>query len=162
MSSYSPDEIVSSIFKKFENKRLSPEFIRDESNRVSDALSSQRVGDPGRTTRSFADSNWVQKDNAAKANAYIYKRIDCTDANFLSLTNVYDAADFDKEKYELLVYLDKLRTDVAKNSANLESIKEILDSNRAFGSTTENLIQIILPQSLPINQRAKKIIDAVY
>lgn len=56
-------DIVSSIFRKYENQELSPEFIRDESNKVCDILEIQRLGDPGRTARMFAEQGYVAKMN---------------------------------------------------------------------------------------------------
>ena len=56
----SAKDIISSIFRKFQNTELSPEFIRDESNNICDILNIARVGDPGRTAREFAEKGFLQ------------------------------------------------------------------------------------------------------
>ena len=57
----SAKDIISSIFRKFQNTELSPEFIRDESNNICDILNIARVGDPGRTAREFAEKGFLSK-----------------------------------------------------------------------------------------------------
>ena len=57
----SAKDIISSIFRKFRNTELSPEFIRDESNNICDILNIPRVGDPGRTAREFAEKGYLSK-----------------------------------------------------------------------------------------------------
>lgn len=142
---YSPEEIVSSIFKKFENQWLTPEFIREESNRVSDALFDFRIGDPGRTSRNFADRNCIQRDNPTKASAYQYSRISCKDETFFSIINVYDVPEFDDDKYKALVHLDSLRTEIAKKPINLESLKTKIKSQQNSSFTPSQVIYYGVP-----------------
>lgn len=56
-------DIISSIFRKYEKKSLSPKEIRDESSRICKLLNSPEVGDPGRTARGFAEEGFVIKDS---------------------------------------------------------------------------------------------------
>lgn len=155
MSKYSPDEIVSSIFKKFENQWLTPEFIREESNRVSDALSDLRVGDPGRTSRNFADKNWIQRDNPAKASAYQYSHTTCNDETFFSIAYVYDVPEFDNDKYKALVRLDSMRTEIAKRPRNLGSLQSMFKSPQNSSFTPAQIIYYGVPGC----GKSKKIMD---
>lgn len=154
---YSPEEIVSSIFKKFENQWLTPEFIREESNRVSDALSDFRVGDPGRTSRNFADRNCIQRDNPTKASAYQYSRISCKDETFFSIINVYDVPEFDDDKYKALIHLDSLRTEIAKKPINLESLKTKIKSQQNSSFTPSQIIYYGVPGC----GKSKKVQDTI-
>ncbi len=123
-SSFSPDEVVSSIFKKFEGEWLTPEFIRDESNRLCDALSAAHIGDPGRTAREFQSQGIVQKDKE-KATAFQYDSAN-SDKPFKPMQNLYDSEDFNQETYELLKYLDDLRRQISKEHG-LQKVKQILN-----------------------------------
>ena len=87
-SKYSTGAIISSIFKKFVNEYLTPEFIRDEANRLCDALGIDHVGDPGKVTRDFKSSQAVQK-NADKAEYYWFNPEECHDDIFLQYDNLY-------------------------------------------------------------------------
>ncbi len=83
-------DIVSSIFRKYEKKALSPKEIRDESARVCKLLNIPEVGDPGRTARGFAESGYVIKDYEGNC-TYDPDKIDAdTNAKFLNYEFVYD------------------------------------------------------------------------
>lgn len=136
MAKFSPDDVVSSVFKKFEGQWITPEFIRDESNRLSDAMSDQRPGDPGRTTRSFADKGIVQKDNPAKASAYCFDPNQVEDDSFLNYAYLYEHPDFNQELYDALNYVDSLRENMVKNPLTLNQAKRIIGG---LNSGNENL-----------------------
>lgn len=136
MAKFSPDDVVSSVFKKFEGQWITPEFIRDESNRLSDAMSDQRPGDPGRTTRSFADKGIVQKDNPAKASAYCFDPNQVEDDSFLNYAYLYEHPDFNQELYDALNYVDSLRENMVKNPLTLNQTKRIIGG---LNSGNENL-----------------------
>ena len=69
-----PEDIVASIFRKFKQRNLTPDFIREESNRICEALNIPKIGDPGRVARLFAEQGLVKKDNPLKANFYFYEQ----------------------------------------------------------------------------------------
>lgn len=123
MSKFSPNEIVSSIFKRFKGEWLSPEFIRDESNLLCDALSSEHVGDPGRAAREFQISGIVEKD-AEKATAYRYNP-SVQKENFGYLRNLYENENFNKELYELLQYLEMLKKRLIENH-EIQNVAKLL------------------------------------
>ena len=116
-SKYSTGAIISSIFKKFVNEYLTPEFIRDEANRLCDALGIDHVGDPGKVTRDFKSSQAVQK-NADKAEYYWFNPEECHDDIFLQYDNLYDDSFFNPQMYEALKYMDSLRSSMLKNPTN--------------------------------------------
>ena len=116
-SKYSTGAIISSIFKKFVNEYLTPEFIRDEANRLCDALGIDHVGDPGKVTRDFKSSRAVQK-NADKAEYYWFNPEECHDDIFLQYDNLYDDSLFNPQMYEALKYMDSLRSSMLKNPTN--------------------------------------------
>lgn len=121
-SKYSTGAIISSIFKKFVNEHLTPEFIRDEANRLCDALGIDHVGDPGKVTRDFKSSQAVQK-NADKAEYYWFNPEECHDDIFLQYDNLYDDSFFNPQVYEALKYMDSLRSSMLKNPTdNVNSV----------------------------------------
>ena len=125
-SKYSSGAIVSSIFKKFVNEQLTPEFIRDEANRLCDALGIDHVGDPGKVTRDFRSSQAVQK-NADKAEYYWFDPENCQDEVFLRYDNLYNDSSFNPQKYEALKYIDSLRSSMLNNPTdNVDSVLEKL------------------------------------
>jgi len=125
-SKYSSGAIVSSIFKKFVNEQLTPEFIRDEANRLCDALGIDHVGDPGKVTRDFRSSQAVQK-NADKAEYYWFNPENCQDEIFLRYDNLYNDSSFNPQKYEALKYIDSLRSSMLNNPTdNVDSVLEKL------------------------------------
>lgn len=83
-------DIVSSIFRKYEKKSLSPKEIREESSRLCKLLNIPDVGDPGRTARSFAESGFVIKDFEGNC-TYDSEKISAeNNAKFCSYEYVYD------------------------------------------------------------------------
>lgn len=83
-------DIVSSIFRKYEKKSLSPKEIREESSRLCKLLNIPDVGDPGRTARSFAESGFVIKDLEGNC-TYDSEKISAdNNAKFCSYEYVYD------------------------------------------------------------------------
>lgn len=83
-------DIVSSIFRKYEKKSLTPKAIRDESSRVCKLLNIRDVGDPGRTARGFAEAGYIIKDNEGNC-TYDPDKISADDkAKFCSYEYVYD------------------------------------------------------------------------
>ena len=83
-------DIVSSIFRKYEKKSLSPKEIREESSRLCKLLNISDVGDPGRTARSFAESGFVIKDLEGNC-TYDSEKISAdNNAKFCSYEYVYD------------------------------------------------------------------------
>jgi len=96
---------------------LTPEFIRDEANRLCDALGVDHVGDPGKVTRDFKSSQAVQK-NADKAEYYWFDPEECHDDIFLQYDNLYDDSFFNPQMYEALKYMDSLRSSMLKNPTN--------------------------------------------
>lgn len=65
---YTTKDIVSTIFKKFPNKYLSPKFIRDENEKICQQ-NNLTCGDPGRIARDFESDGFVEKDSSSN---YIY------------------------------------------------------------------------------------------
>ena len=59
------NEIVSSIFKKYEGKFLSMKEMRKEVKKLSNALDFQEPADPERTARTFYDKGILQRDAAS-------------------------------------------------------------------------------------------------
>ena len=138
-SKYSAGAIVSSIFKKFVNKQLTPEFIRDEANRLCDALGIERIGDPGKVTRDFNSSQAVQK-NANKAEYYWFDPEKCRDENFLRYENLYNDSFFNPKIYEALNYMDSLRSSMLDNPT--DNVNDVLEKlglkNRAESQDLAN------------------------
>lgn len=131
-------DIISSIFRKFENEELSPEFIRDEANEVCDILGISRVGDPGRTAREFAERGFVSKYNGTCK--YSPDAINLTLRNeFESYEYVYAYADYEskmqmhsQKKFEdLLVQLKKCIDDNPNRKSQIQ--KEILSTESFEG-----------------------------
>lgn len=83
-------DIVSSIFRKYEKKSLSPKEIREESSRLCKLLNIPDVGDPGRTARSFAESGFVIKDLEGNCTYDSEKNSADNNAKFCSYEYVYD------------------------------------------------------------------------
>lgn len=123
-SKYSAGAIVSSIFKKFIGKHLSPEFIRDEANRLCDALGSEHIGDPGRGARDFESSRAVQKDSN-KASFYWYDPEKCQDDSFSRFENLYEDPNFNPQMYEALKYMDSLRLSMLENP--MKNVSDVLE-----------------------------------
>lgn len=124
---FSAATIVSSIFKHFRNEHLTPEFIRDEANRLCDALSCARIGDPGRQARDFSDQGYVQKD-ADKATFYWYSPTKGKNSSFDSFENLYQNEDFNENLYKALSEMDKLREQMLKEPGKVKPICEVLEN----------------------------------
>ena len=123
-SKYSAGAIVSSIFKKFVGKSLSPEFIRDEANRLCDALGIDHIGDPGRGARDFESSHAVQKDSN-KASFYWYDPEKCQDESFSQFENLYEDPNFNPQMYEAMKYMDSLRLSMLENP--MKNVSDVLE-----------------------------------
>ena len=113
-------DIVSSILRKFRDKDLSPEFIRDESNNICDALGMPRVGDPGRTAREFAINGFIKNnDGTCKYSPNelpVNKK-----SEFESYQYVYAVPNFDRKRIDILV---KRIKDVIGNSSDAKNLLE--------------------------------------
>ncbi len=153
-------DIISSIFRKFENEELSPEFIRDEANEICDILEISRVGDPGRTAREFAEKGYVSKYNGTCK--YSPNVISQTLKNeFESYEYVYAQADYEskmrrhsQKKFEdLLIQLRKCvdnnpdrKSQIQKEIFSAESIERlslvfpIVDENEFIANKSEDEI----------------------
>ena len=135
-------DIISSIFRKFHDKDLSPEFIRDESNNVCDILNIARVGDPGRTAREFAIKGYLSNDNGTckyspsvlpvnkrnefESHEYVYGH-----PNFAHMEKRFHQRKFD----DLVVQLKK---ELEVNPSAKNVLKEILGiAEDEVGETTE-------------------------
>ena len=105
---FSTAHIVSSIFKKYVDQQITPEFIRNESDCLCDALGIPRKGDPGRTVRKFESKKAVQKD-ANKANFYWYDQNKCQDKKFKSYQNLYNHPSFDLNVYKVVRFMNELK-----------------------------------------------------
>lgn len=123
-SKYSAGAIVSSIFKKFVGISLSPEFIRDEANRLCDALGIEHIGDPGRGARDFESSRAIQKDSN-KASFYWFNPDECQDDSFFRFDNLYEDPNFNHQMYEALKYMDSLRLSMLENPMN--NVNDVLE-----------------------------------
>lgn len=128
----SANDILSSIFRKYERKSISPEFIRDESNRICDVLKIQRIGDPGRTARTFAEKKFISKNSGVckydssvltedlrkefESYQYIY------DKKFIEAENNYDEENFKK-------LFNEIEKDFAKHPEHKNFFNELLNMN---------------------------------
>lgn len=128
----SANDIISSIFRKNEKESISPEFIRDESNRICDILKISRIGDPGRTARTFAEKSFISKNNGIckydssiltedlrkefESYQYIY------DEKFIEAENSYEEESFQK-------LFNEIQKDFAKHPEHKNSLKELLNTN---------------------------------
>ncbi|OWV02555.1 MULTISPECIES: AAA family ATPase [unclassified Fibrobacter] len=133
-------DIISSIFRKFENEELSPEFIRDEANEVCDILGISRVGDPGRTAREFAERGFVSKYNGTCK--YSPDAINLTLRNeFESYEYVYAYADYEskmqihsqKKFKDLLVQIKKI---IEEDSDKKRQAEQELHLNEALKTSS--------------------------
>ena len=124
MSKFSTETIVSSIFKQYVGQKLTPEFIREEANRLCDALGEAHPGDPGRCARDFATSEAVQKDGE-KAKYYWFDPAICKDGSFFKYDNLYEHPDFNRELYNALKYMDSLRLSMLENPMN--NVNDVLE-----------------------------------
>ncbi|MCQ2287290.1 MAG: AAA family ATPase [Bacteroidales bacterium] len=121
-------DIISSIFRKYANEELSPEFIRDESNEVCDILEIPRIGDPGRTAREFAEKGYVSKYNGICKYTPNAIRLALKD-EFESYEYVYDFADFEnkvqkhsqKKLNDLLVQIKKIIENAPDKRQHIEN-----------------------------------------
>ncbi len=128
----SANDIISSIFRKNERESISPEFIRDESNRICDVLKISRIGDPGRTARTFAEKRFISKNNGIckydssvltedlrkefESYQYIY------DEKFIEAENNYEEENFKN-------LFNEIEKDFAKHPEHKNSLKELLNIN---------------------------------
>jgi len=127
----SAKDIVSSIFRKYVDEDLSPEFIRDEANEVCDVLEIPRIGDPGRTAREFAERGFVTKYNGTCK--YSPNSISQSlKTEFESYEYVYAYADFDNR---LKKHGQKKFDDL------LVQLKKIIDNNPELGKEVESLLK---------------------
>lgn len=124
MSKFSTETIVSSIFKQYVGQKLTPEFIREEANRLCDALGEAHPGDPGRCARDFATCEAVQKDGE-KAKYYWFDPAICKDGSFFKYDNLYEHPDFNRELYNVLKYMDSLRLSMLENPMN--NVNDVLE-----------------------------------
>ena len=126
----SAKDIISSIFRKFRDTELSPEFIRDESNNICDILNIPRVGDPGRTAREFAEKGYLSKYSGtckySPDTLPINKR-----SEFESYEYVYDMPNFAimeeqlrQRKFDDLIV--QLKKELESNPDAQKVLKEIL------------------------------------
>ena len=124
MSKFSTETILSSIFKQYVGQKLTPEFIREEANRLCDALGEAHPGDPGRCARDFATCEAVQKDGE-KAKYYWFDPAICKDGSFFKYDNLYEHPDFNRELYNVLKYMDSLRLSMLENPMN--NVNDVLE-----------------------------------
>ncbi|WP_288800854.1 AAA family ATPase [uncultured Fibrobacter sp.] len=124
MSKFSTETILSSIFKQYVGQKLTPEFIREEANRLCDALGEAHPGDPGRCARDFAICEAVQKDGE-KAKYYWFDPAICKDGSFFKYDNLYEHPDFNRELYNVLKYMDSLRLSMLENPMN--NVNDVLE-----------------------------------
>ena len=103
---------------------MTPEFIREEANRLCDALGEAHPGDPGRCARDFATSEAVQKDGE-KAKYYWFDPAICKDGSFFKYDNLYEHPDFNRELYNALKYMDSLRLSMLENPMN--NVNDVLE-----------------------------------
>ncbi len=83
-------DIVSSVFKRYEGKYLTPERIRNECSILSKATDEDNPGDPGRTARDFLNDGFVQRDASSN---YCYDSSKISDSlvkEFSQFENLYD------------------------------------------------------------------------
>ena len=153
MSKFSTETIVSSIFKHFATEHLTPEFIRDEANRLCDALGELHSGDPGRCARDFATSNAVQKDGD-KAKYYWYNPAECRDESFVKYENLYEHPVFNRELYGALNYMESLRLSMLKNP--MKNVKDVLEK---LGLKKSNDVCGIIKSELSPEERKQKFAD---
>lgn len=127
-----PEDIVASIFRKFKQRNLTPDFIREESNRICEALNITRIGDPGRVARLFAEQGLVKKDNPLKANYYFYEQGKNTSLDFY--TNVYHLPSFSQSVYEAYDILKQLKETVRKDYKCLNDLQKLLNKYNSSGA----------------------------
>ena len=119
-------QIVASVFKQFARQRLTPEFIREESNRLCDALGESHAGDPGRESREFERVKHAVHKDAQQANYYWYDPDDCQDESFGAFENLYNSPNFNSDLYDTLVHMQHLRDRMVQDAAEVETIREEL------------------------------------
>ncbi len=129
----SPEDIVASIFRKFKQSNLTPDFIREESNRICEALNIPRIGDPGRVARLFAEQGLVKKDNPLKANYYFYEQTKNSSLDFY--TNAYYLPSFSQSIYEAYDVLKQTKEAIRKNHKCLNDLLELLNKYKTSGVT---------------------------
>ena len=115
-SVFSSDQLVASVFKRYAQKKLTPEFIRNE------------TGDPGRKVRAFEAKRAVQKD-AEKATYYWYDPNECLDSEFKRLENLYSHPSFDSNVYRVVKFLDALKDKMVKDPLFADKIMAQLKMN---------------------------------
>lgn len=95
------NDIVSSIFKEYENEWISPEKIREESNYLSDKIGMNRPGDPGRTVRDFVQKGFLERDSVGncKFNSKLLPQ-DVLD-KFMNYENVYKNISAENDEFRL-------------------------------------------------------------
>lgn len=121
----STNDIISSIFRKHEKESISPEFIRDESNRICDVLKISRIGDPGRTARTFAEKGFIQKANGI-CKYDPYSLADDLRKEFESYQYIYDEKFIDAENNYEEENIKKLFSEIEKDLANHPKHKDYL------------------------------------
>ena len=127
-SVFSSDQLVASVFKRYAQKKLTPEFIRNETGFLCDALGIPHVGDPGRKVRAFEAKRAVQKD-AEKATYYWYDPNECLDSEFTRLENLYSHPSFDSNVYRVVKFLDALKDKMVKDPLFADKIMAQLKMN---------------------------------
>ena len=124
-------DIVSSIFRKYENQELSPEFIRDESNNICDILEITRVGDPGRTARMFAEQGFVTKVNGTcKYNSTTIsanKKIEFEKYEYVYGYQNFEDSKKRMEKRRIDDLFNQVKRLLDENPENREYLKQILN-----------------------------------
>lgn len=113
--SYSTAQIVASIFKQFVGQRLTPEFIREESNFLCDALRIPHIGDADRKARDFAIQGSLQKDDPLHAQFYWYDPNQDFENQLGSFENLYNHPNFDRNIYRIIRHMDVLRRRMIEN-----------------------------------------------
>ena len=124
-------DIVSSIFRKYENQELSPEFIRDESNNICDILEITRVGDPGRTARMFAEQGFVTKVNGTckydSTTISANKRIEFEKYEYVYGYQNFEDSKKRMEKRKIDDLFNQVKRLLDENPENREYLKQILN-----------------------------------
>lgn len=124
--SYSTAQIVASIFKQFVGQRLTPEFIRDESGFLCDALKVPHIGDADRKARDFAMHECLQKDDPLHAQFYWYDPNQDFENQLGRFENLYNHPDFDGNIYRVVRHMDELRKRMIEDPQQATAIMTML------------------------------------
>ncbi|MCR5124995.1 MAG: AAA family ATPase [Treponema sp.] len=145
---YTASDVVSSIFRKYKNKELEPQFIRDENKVLCKLLDIPEFGDPGRTCRTLFEKGFLQKNNALykynpeelseslrtsfEANVYVYdlvKNIKSVSVLKIPLKQLSSKFDYTNKLAEILRNYKSEKGSYGIHYFGIQYAKFIIDNN---------------------------------